>query len=29
VKTAVLNSVGIILVIAACLMMCVAINTVS
>lgn len=28
-KTAVLNSVGIILVIAACLMMCVAINTVS
>jgi hypothetical protein len=28
-KTAALNSVGIILVIAACLMMCVALNTVS
>jgi len=29
VKTAILNSVGIILVVAACLMMCVALNTVS
>jgi|HubBroStandDraft_1064217.scaffolds.fasta_scaffold55686_2 hypothetical protein len=28
-KTALLNSVGIILVIAACLMVCVALNTVS
>jgi hypothetical protein len=28
-KTAILNSVGIILVIAACLMVCVALNTVS
>jgi hypothetical protein len=28
-KTAMLNSVGMILVIAACLMMCVALNTVS
>ena len=28
-KTAILNSVGIILVVAACLMMCVALNTVS
>jgi hypothetical protein len=29
VKTAILNSVGIILVVAACLMVCVALNTVS
>jgi hypothetical protein len=29
VKTAILNSVGIILVVVACLMMCVALNTVS
>jgi hypothetical protein len=29
VKTAMLNSVAIILVIAACLMLCVALNTVS
>jgi hypothetical protein len=28
-KTAILNSVGIILVVVACLMMCVALNTVS
>jgi hypothetical protein len=29
VKTAMLNSVGIILVVVACLMLCVALNTVS
>jgi len=29
VKTAILNSVGIILVVVACIMMCVALNTVS
>jgi hypothetical protein len=29
VKTAILNSVGIVLVVAACLMLCVALNTVS
>jgi hypothetical protein len=29
VKTAILNSVGIILVVVACLMLCVALNTVS
>lgn len=28
-KTAILNSVGIVLVIVACLMVCVALNTVS
>ncbi len=28
-KTAILNSVGIILVVVACLMLCVALNTVS
>lgn len=28
-KTALLNSVGILLVVAACLMVCVALNTVS
>jgi hypothetical protein len=29
VKTAILNSVGIVLVIMACLMVCIALNTVS